>query len=83
MAQTMVNFRMDEELKKLGAGGSTTLNISKSLFASIKLKIPTKKEMCDFDKNVSTIFDSILCNEKEIINLQELKQLLVSRISSI
>ena len=74
---------MDEELKKLGAGGSTTLNISKSLFASIKLKIPTKKEMCDFDKNVSTIFDSILCNEKEIINLQELKQLLVSRISSI
>ena len=74
---------MDEELKKLGAGGSTTLNISKSLFASIKIKIPTKKEMCDFDKNVSTIFDSILCNEKEIINLQELKQLLVSRISSI
>ena len=74
---------MDEELKRLGAGGSTTLNISKSLFASIKLKIPTKKEMGDFDKNVSTIFDSILCNEKEIINLQELKQLLVSRISSI
>lgn len=74
---------MDEELKRLGAGGSTTLNISKSLFASIKLKIPTKKEMCDFDKNVSTIFDSILCNEKEIINLQELKQLLVFRISSI
>ena len=28
---------MNEELKRLGAGGSTTLNISKSLFSSIKV----------------------------------------------
>lgn len=28
---------MDEELERLGAGGSTTLNISKSLFSSIKV----------------------------------------------
>ena len=72
---------MDEELKRLGAGGSTTLNISKSLFSSIKIAIPNKKEMDLFENEISPIFDSILMNEKEISKLQELKQLLISRIS--
>lgn len=72
---------MEEYLKRLGAGGSTTLNISKSLFASIKIKIPSEKEMNDFETKVSTIFESILANEKEINKLIELKQLVISRIS--
>lgn len=72
---------MEEYLKRLGAGGSTTLNISKSLFASIKIKIPSEKEMNDFETRVSTIFESILANEKEINKLIELKQLVISRIS--
>ena len=72
---------MDEELKRLGAGGSTTLNISKSLFSSIKIKIPNKKEMELFENEISPFFDSILVNEKEISKLQELKQLVISRIS--
>ena len=72
---------MEEYLKRLGAGGSTTLNISKSLFASIKIKIPSEKEMNDFETRVSTIFESILANEKEINKLTELKQLVISRIS--
>ena len=73
--------RMDEELKRLGAGGSTTLNISKSLFSSINIAIPNKKEMDLFENEISPIFDSILMNEKEISKLQELKQLVISRIS--
>lgn len=72
---------MNEELKRLGAGGSTTLNISKSLFSSIKITIPNKKEMDLFENEISPIFDSILVNEKEISKLQELKQLVISRIS--
>ena len=72
---------MDEELKRLGAGGSTTLNISKSLFSSIKIKIPNKKEMELFENEISPFFDSILMNEKEISKLQKLKQLVISRIS--
>ena len=74
---------MDEELKRLGAGGSTTLNISKSLFSSIKIRIPNKKEMKVFEEEVTPIFDSILINEKEIAKLKELKQLVISRISGI
>ena len=72
---------MDEELKRLGAGGSTTLNISKSLFSSIKIAIPNKKEMDLFENEISPIFDSILMNEKEISKLQNLKQFVISRIS--
>ena len=73
--------RMDEELKRLGAGGSTTLNISKSLFSSINIAIPNKKEMDLFENEISPIFNSILMNEKEISKLQNLKQFVISRIS--
>lgn len=74
---------MNEELKRLGAGGSTTLNISKSLFSSIKIKIPNKKKMELFENEISPFFDSILVNEKEISKLQELKQLVISSISGV
>lgn len=72
---------MTEELKRLGAGGSTTLNVSKSLFASIKLKIPSEKDMRSFDEKVSPLFAQILLNEKELEKLEQLKQLLVSQIA--
>lgn len=74
---------MKEELKRLGAGGSTTLNVSKSLFAQIKILIPPKNEMYSFEKNVSPLFEKILNNEKEIEKLLSFTQLIISRISSI
>ena len=74
---------MEEYLKRLGAGGSTTLNISKSLFASIKIRLPPKKEMELFENEIRPIFDSILVNEKEINKLIELKQLVISRIGRV
>ena len=72
---------MSEELRRLGAGGSTTLNISKSLFASIKISVPPLKLMEHFDKTVKPLFVQILNNEKEIIKLQEFMQGFVSKIS--
>ena len=72
---------MTEELKRLGAGGSTTLNVSKSLFASIKLKIPSEKDMQNFDEKVSPLFAQILLNKKELEKLTQLKQLIVSQIA--
>lgn len=70
---------MTEELKRLGAGGSTTLNVSKSLFASIKLKIPSEKDMQNFDEKVSPLFYSILINEKEIEQMYKLRGNLISK----
>ena len=72
---------MKEELKRLGAGGSTTLNVSKSLFAQIKILIPPKNEMYSFEKNVSPLFEKILNNEKEIEKLLSFTQMIISRIS--
>lgn len=72
---------MTEELKRLGAGGSTTLNVSKSLFASIKLKIPSEKDMRNFDEKVSPLFYNILTNEKEIEQMYKLRETLISQIS--
>ena len=77
----MLLKQMTDELKRLGAGGSTTLNISKSLFASIKLEIPSNEQMNIFDKKVSSLFSKILINEKEIEKLEVLKKIVVSQIS--
>ena len=77
----MLLKQMTDELKRLGAGGSTTLNVSKSLFASIKLQLPNEENMNDFDKKVSSLFSEILINEKEIEKLEVLKKIVVSQIS--
>ena len=60
----MLLKQMTDELKRLGAGGSTTLNVSKSLFASIKLQLPNEENMNFFDKKVSSLFSKILINEE-------------------
>ena len=77
----MLLKQMTDELKRLGAGGSTTLNVSKSLFASIKLQLPNEENMIFFDKKVSSLFSKILINEKEIEKLEALKMTVVSQIS--
>ena len=77
----MLLKQMTDELKRLGAGGSTTLNVSKSLFASIKLQLPNEENMNFFDKKVSSLFSKILINEKEIEKLEALKMTVVSQIS--
>ena len=77
----MLLKQMTYELKRLGAGGSTTLNVSKSLFASIKLQLPNEENMNFFDKKVSSLFSKILINEKEIEKLEALKMTVVSQIS--
>ena len=77
----MLLKQMTDELKRLGAGGSTTLNVSKSLFASIKLQLPNEENMTIFNKKVSQLFSKILINEKEIEKLESLKQIVNSQVS--
>ena len=56
--------------------------MKKETFTSKTLSI-AEKEMNDFETRVSTIFESILANEKEINKLIELKQLVISRIGRV
>ena len=56
-------------------------NINEENAAKIANTISVEMEL--FENEISLFFDSILVNEKEISKLQELKQLVISRISGI
>ena len=69
-------------LKQLGAGGSTTLNINKTLFGQIPILLPDETVMRSFHKKVKPLFSAIRANQYEMQHLETLKSLLLTRISS-
>lgn len=77
----MILRNMKDELQRLGAGGSTTLNVSKSLFSSIELQIPEIDIMNKFHKDVEPLFRQIMLNEQELSHLAKLKQMVISQIA--
>ena len=72
----------NEYLKQLGAGGSTTLNINKTLFGQIPILLPDEASMKEYHNKVEPLFSSIRENQYEIQHLESLKRLLLSQISS-
>lgn len=73
---------LNEYLKQLGAGGSTTLNINKTLFGQIPILLPDEASMKEYHNKVESLFSSIRENQYEIQHLESLKRLLLSQISS-
>lgn len=73
---------LNEYLKQLGAGGSTTLNINKTLFGQIQILLPDEASMKEYHNKVEPLFSSIRENQYEIQHLESLKRLLLSQISS-
>lgn len=73
---------LNEYLKQLGAGGSTTLNINKTLFGQIPILLPDEASMKEYHNKVEPLFSSIRENQYEIQHLESLKRLLLSQISS-
>lgn len=74
---TLTNY-----LKQLGAGGSTTLNVNKTLFGQIPILLPDETVMKDFHRKVEPLFSAIRANQYEMQHLESLKSLLLTRISS-
>ena len=74
--------RLNEYLKQLGAGGSTTLNINKTLFGQIPILLPDEASMKEYHNKVEPLFSSIRENQYEIQHLESLKRLLLSQLSS-
>ena len=66
---------------QLNAGGSAQPQANPPLLGEYNLRIPNQREINDFNTRINTIFDSIDSNEQEISKLQELKQLVISRIN--
>ena len=72
---------LNKYLKQLGAGGSTTLNINKTLFGQIPILLPDEASMKEYHNKVEPLFSSIRENQYEIQHLESLKRLLLSQIS--
>ena len=73
---------MSEYLKQLGAGGSTTLNVNKTLFGEIPIIYPDKDSLNIFHKEVAPLFDTIRENQLEIQHLEATKELILTTLSS-
>lgn len=73
---------LTEYLKQLGAGGSTTLNVNKTLFGQIPILIPDETTMKEFHEKVEPLFATIRANQYEMQHLESLKSLLLTQISS-
>lgn len=73
---------LTEYLKQLGAGGSTTLNVNKTLFGRIPILLPDEEVMNEFHHKVEPLFSVIKANQYEIQHLDALNSLLLTQISS-
>ena len=73
---------LTEYLKQLGAGGSTTLNVNKTLFGKIPILLPEEAVMKEFHVKVEPLFSAIRANQYEMQHLESLKSLLLTQISS-
>lgn len=73
---------LTEYLKQLGAGGSTTLNVNKTLFGQIPILLPDERTMTAFHEKVKPLFAAIRANQYEMQHLETMKSLLLTRISS-
>ncbi len=73
---------LTDHLKQLGAGGSTTLNVNKTLFGQIPILLPDETVMKEFHRKVKPLFSAIRKNQYEMQHLESLKSLLLTQISS-
>ena len=67
---------MEDHLKALGAGGSATLNVNKSLFSEIKILYPDKNTIKRFHEIVSPIFSTIRQYQLEMQRLYSLSMIM-------
>lgn len=71
-----------ETINKLGQSGSTIVNLNKTQFGKIQVMLPSKRVLQDFDSLCRPLFDTILSNQKENINLSELRDTLLPKFMS-
>ena len=71
-----------DTINKLGQSGSTIVNLNKTHFGKIQVMIPSERVLQDFDSLCRPLFDTILSNQKENINLSELRDALLPKLMS-
>ncbi len=72
---------MEDYLKALGTGGSTTLNVNKTLFSDIKMLYPDRETVSAFHRIVEPMFSTIRKNQLELESLSQLALLIMASLS--
>ena len=71
---------LSETINKLGQSGSTIVNLNKTQFGKIQVIIPSKHVLQEFDSLCKPLFETILLNQKQNINLAELRDTLLPKL---
>jgi type I restriction enzyme S subunit len=74
---------ISNEIKGIAMGGSTMPMLSKSDFEKIEIIKPEKNILLKFERVMKPMNEMILLHSKEIQNLSELKDLLLSKLATI
>ena len=73
---------LSETINKLGQSGSTIVNLNKTQFGKIQVAIPSEQVLCNFDTLCKPLFEMILSNQKENIELASLRDALLPKLMS-
>ncbi len=73
---------MDRTLRDYASGGSATLNLNTGSFSKIYILKPSKETLQLFNEHNSNLFEKVLMNEKENINLAQARDSLLPRLMS-
>ena len=66
---------------QMNAGGSAQPQANPPLLGEYEVQIPENTELKDFNMKIEKIYSEISIQEQEIMKLQEIRQLIISRIS--
>ena len=72
---------MSEIIKRKGEGGTATLNLNKNNFEQIQFIKPENTIIHEFNIFSNVILNQIYICQKEILELYNLKELIVTRIT--
>ena len=70
-----------EEIRQK-AGGSTYLEISKTVFRELKIILPKDEVLAEYQKNIHDIFDEIYCRTEMIKSLVDMRNRLLPKLMS-
>ena len=78
----LFNLKSRVEEIRQKAGGSTYLEISKTVFRELKIILPKDEVLAEYQKNVHDIFDEIYCRTEMIESLVDMRNRLRPKLMS-
>lgn len=78
----LFNLKSRVEEIRQKAGGSTYLEISKTVFRELKIILPKDEVLAEYQKNIHDIFDEIYCRTEMIKSLVDMRNRLLPKLMS-